>query len=150
MGTAIPTILTEDFKENDVIVIDDDSRREFYLHDELINTFRGRLVIQETAPETTLRRPTLRQHERIILRLWRRTMWKLTLNAREILYEGNGAIHHPNPVPTMKQPRQGIPLMKMAKIDQQKRETKKVDSRFKTTNLNQNWNMADSTVHPVA
>jgi hypothetical protein len=77
-------------------------------------------------------------------------MWKLILNAGEILYEGNGVIHHPNPVPTMKQPRQGIPLMKMAKINQQKRETKKVDSRFKTTNLNQNWNMEDSTVHPVA
>jgi hypothetical protein len=47
MGTAISTILTEDFKENDIIVIDDDSRRESYLHDELINTFGGRLVTQE-------------------------------------------------------------------------------------------------------
>ena len=53
MGTAIPTILTEDFKGNDVIVIDDDSRRESYLHDELINTFGSRLVTQETAGETT-------------------------------------------------------------------------------------------------
>ena len=53
MGTAIPTILTKDFKGNDIIVIDDDSRRESYLHDELINTFGGRLVTQETAAETT-------------------------------------------------------------------------------------------------
>ena len=52
MGRTIPTILTEDFKENDVIVIDDDSKRESYLHDELTNTFGGRLVTQKIAAET--------------------------------------------------------------------------------------------------